>query len=230
MDHQITHNPSFALLEVNIQPGELLVAEAGSMVAKDSHVGMEVKMNAGAKAGFFDKVKAFFIAFVRKIIGGESFFVNHFSAAQPGRVWVAPTLIGQVAHKKLGGGSFVMSSGAFVASMGDVDMKMKFGGLKSLFSKEGLFMLEVSGTGDVWFNSYGGIEEIEVNGTYILDNGHLVGYEGQLEYSLKKAGGGFISSMTSGEGIVLEFSGQGKIYMQSRNIPSFVGWVANMLP
>lgn len=228
--HEITHGPSFAMLRADLQPGQVLVAEAGSMVARHQQVDMEVKMNAGKGGGFFAMLKAFFIAFIRKLVGGETFFVNHFSAPQPGSVWVAPTLAGQVAHRRMQGETLVLSTGAFLAQSGDLDMKLKFGGLKGLLAKEGAFFLEVSGNGDLWFNSYGGIEAIEVNGSYLVDNGHLVGYQGNLDFKIKSAGGGVMGFVAGGEGLVCEFNGTGTVYIQSRNLSSLVGWLTPLLP
>ena len=228
--HEITHGPSFAMVRFDLAPGQVVVAEAGSMVARSSNVEMEVKMNAGRGAGFFAKLKAFFIAFIRKMVGGETFFVNHFSAAQGGRVWVAPTLSGQVMYRRMNGEKLVLSSGAYVAHSGDIDMKMRFGGLKSLLAKEGAFMLEVSGVGELWFTSYGGIHAIDIDGTYIVDNGHLVGFEGSLDYTIRSSGGGVMGFMASGEGLVCEFRGRGRIYIQSRNLSALVGWLIPLLP
>src|SRR5262245_32232523 len=106
--HQITHGPSFAMLRVDLAPGQAVVAEAGAMVARNAGVQMEVKLNAGRAAGFFAKLGALFVAFIRKIIGGETFFVNHFSAPQGGSVWVAPTMSGMVAHRRMNGESLVL--------------------------------------------------------------------------------------------------------------------------
>lgn len=228
--HEITHGPSFAMLRVDLQPGQTLVAEAGSMVARHQHVGMEVKMNAGRSAGLWAMMKAFVIAVIRKLVGGETFFVNHFTVPQPGSVWVAPTMSGQVTHRRLAGETLTLSSGAYVASVGDVDMKMKFGGLRSMLAKEGAFFLQVGGHGDLWFNSYGGIEAIDVDGPYIVDNGHLVGFEGNLRFDIKSAGGGLMGLVASGEGLVCEFNGQGRVYIQSRNPATLVDWLTRIMP
>lgn len=228
--HEITHSPSFAMLRVDLQPGQTLIAEAGSMVAKNDQVAMEVKMNSSKKAGFFGKFMAFMIAMIRKVIGGETFFVNHFHTQQQGSVWIAPSLSGQVSHRRLNGQSIVLSSGAYVASVGDVDMKMKFGGLKSLLAKEGAFFLECEGNGDLWFNSYGGVHAVQVNGSFMVDNGHLVGFEGNLDYKIKSVGGGAMGFLASGEGLVCEFSGQGTVYIQSRNLGALVDWLTPKLP
>ena len=227
---EITHGPSFAMLRVDVQPGQTVVAEAGSMVARQSHVNMEVKMNAGGSSGFFAVVRAFFIALIRKVVGGETFFVNHFTTPQAGSVWVAPTLSGTVAHRALKGETITLSTGAYVASAGPVQMKLKFGGLKSLLAKEGAFFLEITGHGDLWFNSYGGIHAVDVDGPFMVDNGHLVGFEGNLTMNIKSAGGGVLGFVASGEGLVVEFEGQGRVYLQSRNLGSLVGWLTPLLP
>ncbi len=229
MNHEITHGPAFAMLRVDLQPGETLIAEAGSMVARDTQVEMDVKMNAGSNPGFFAKMKAIMVAFIRKIIGGETFFVNHFSSPTPGQVYLSPSLMGQITYRRMQGETLVLSSGAYVASAGEIDMKMKFGGLKGLIAKEGLFFIAMSGNGELWFNSYGGIEAIDINGTYIVDNGHLVGYEGNLDFKIKNAGKGMMSLFASGEGLVCEFNGQGRVYIQTRNTASLVDWISPML-
>jgi uncharacterized protein (TIGR00266 family) len=137
---------------------------------------------------------------------------------------------GQIAHRRMQGETLILSTGAYLASVGDVDIKMKFGGLKSILAKEGAFMLACSGSGDIWFNSYGGTTAVDINGPFMIDNGHLVGYEGQLTFDLKSAGGGMFGFLAGGEGLVCEFKGTGKVYVQSRNIGSLVGWLTPMLP
>ena len=227
--YEITHGPSFAMLRVDVQPNQTIVAEAGAMVARHTQVGMEVKMNSGRGAGFFAKLKAFLIALIRKFVGGETFFVNHFSSQQGGSVWLAPSMTGQITYRRMNGEKLVLSTGAYLASSGDIDMKMKFGGLRGLLAKEGAFFLEISGTGDLWFTSYGGIEAIDCNGSYMVDNGHLVGYEGNLQFNIRSAGGGMMGFMASGEGLVCEFQGQGRIYIQTRNLGSLVSWITPFL-
>ncbi len=229
--HEITHGPSFALLRVDLQPGQRLVTEAGSMVARSSHLTMDVKMSTKESMGFFNMIFTIMLAFIRKVLGGESFFVNHFHGAQPGSVWIAPTMAGEITHRRINPGEkLVLSAGAYLASVGDIDVKMKFGGLKSMLAKEGAFLLEVTGNGDLWFNSYGGTTAVDINGPFMVDNGHFVAYEGQLNYNLRSAGGGMLGFLAGGEGLVCEFNGQGKVYIQSRNTQSLIGWLTPMLP
>ncbi len=230
MQHQIKYGPSFSMLQVAVAPNEVLVAEAGSMVARSSSIGMEVKLNAGRNAGFFGKLKAILIAFIRKLVGGETFFVNHFSSPQGGWVWVAPALSGAVKHIPLQGQRMLFSAGAFLASAGEVDLKMRWGGIRALLAKEGAFFVEASGQGDLWVTSYGAIEEVYCNGSYIVDNGHIVGFDSSLEFHIKSAGGGLMGFMASGEGLVCEFKGQGRILIQTRNTGALVSWLTPLLP
>lgn len=230
MQHIVKYEPTFSMLQVNLAPGEVLVAEAGSMVARSSNLTMEVKLNAGKNAGFFGKMKAFFIAIIRKIVGGETFFVNHFSSPQGGWVWLAPALSGGIKAIPLANTSMIFSAGAFLASSGDIDLKMRWGGLRALLAKEGAFFVEASGNGEVFVTSYGAIDEIQCNGSYVVDNGHIVGFDSSLNFKIRSGGGGLLGFLASGEGIVCEFQGQGKILIQSRNTGALVDWLTPMLP
>jgi uncharacterized protein (TIGR00266 family) len=228
--HEVTHGPSFAMLRVDLMPGQNVVAEAGVMVARHQGVSMEAKLNASSSAGFFAFLKALLIALIRKFVGGETFIVNHFTAPQGGSVWLAPALAGHITHRRLAGEKLVLSTGAYLAHSGNINIGMRFGGLRGILAKEGAFFLEVSGHGDLWFTSYGGIETVDIHGPFTIDNGHLVGYEGQLSFSVGSAGGGLMGLMASGEGLVCQFNGQGRVYIQSRNVGSLVSWLTPLLP
>ena len=231
MQHSILFDPSFSMLEVELKPGEVLQAEAGAMVSRTDNVNMETRMNAGASVGFVQKVKSIFIAIVKKVLGGESFFINEFSSSDQSQAMVtlAPVMTGAVLHKSLKNESITLQGGAYLASCGQFEVKVKFAGLKALFSGHGLFFLEVSGTGDLFFNAYGGIQEKQINGQFTLDTGHLVGFDSTLDYKINKAGG-LKSTLFSGEGLVMDFSGQGKLYFQSRNVGGLVAFVNPRLP
>ena len=230
MQHAIKHQPAFPLLEVTLDPSEILVAEAGSMVARASDMTMEVKLNAHAAGGFFGKVKAFFVALLRKMVGGDTFFVNHFSSPNGGWVWLAPPLSGAIHHLPLHGRTMMLSAGAYIASSGEVDLRVRWGGLKAMLAKEGAFFVEASGEGNLWVTSYGAIDEIDVNGSYLVDNGHLVAFDSSLRFRVRSAGGGLMGFVASGEGLVCEFTGQGKVLIQSRNTGALVEWVGKLLP
>jgi uncharacterized protein (TIGR00266 family) len=200
------------------------------MVLRSPSVEMTTRLNAGRRAGPFRIIWAFFIALVRKFIGGETMFVNEFRTATGGRVVLAPALSGHVVQRTLAGAQrLFVQTGSYLASTGSIDCKVRFGGLRTLFGGEGLALLECSGDGDVFVNSYGGIHEVPVDGKFVVDTGHIVAFDGTLDFSIKSIGG-FKSLLFSGEGLVCEFSGRGTVWVQSRNLSALVGWVSPMLP
>ena len=230
MQHDVVHGPSHALLRVKLDPSEKVITEAGAMVTYSDGMKMEAKLNAGKNAGCVGAFMAIIIAFIRKIIGGDSFFVSHFSApANGGEVTIAPTLNGSVEHRSLAEGEKLMlTTGAYLASTPGIGLEMKWGGCAGILAKEGAFFVEASGPGDLWFNSYGGIHPIKVDGSYVVDNGHIVAFDSGLTFTAKKAGKGLMGSLASGEGLVVEFKGQGTVYIQSRNLGALVDWLSKI--
>lgn len=200
------------------------------MVSRDPHVEMSTHLNAGKKAGIFRKLLAILVAIARKLFGGETMFVNRFSAAGPGEVILAPSVSGHIIHKQLSNSEkLFVQSGSYLASTGDIDTKLRFSGLRSLLGGEGLVLLECSGSGQLWINSYGGVLPLQVNGTFTVDTGHVVAFDGTLDFKVKSVGG-MKSLFLSGEGLVCEFSGQGTVYIQSRNLSALVSWLTPLLP
>jgi uncharacterized protein (TIGR00266 family) len=230
MQHQIEFGPSFAWLKVRLAPGEVLQAEAGAMVRQTSDLQMDTRLNAGRNAGFSARIKAFFAAFARKLFGGETMFVNDFHGPHGGEVVLAPSLSGQIMHQRLDGTrKLYIQCSAYLASTGTVDTKLRFGGLKSLFGGEGLVLQECSGNGDVWINSYGGITEVPINGSFVVDTGHIVAFDSNLNFRIRSVSGGLKSFFFSGEGLVCEFSGEGRVWIQSRNLNALINWITPYL-
>ena len=76
-----------------------------------------------------------------------------------------------------------------------IDIDLSFQGIgKALFSSEGVFWIKCSGQGDIFLNSFGAIYEIEVDGGYVVDTGHIVAFEDSLEFNIGKSSSGWISS------------------------------------
>ena len=92
---------------------------------------------------------------------------------------------------------------------------------KALFSGESMFWIKCSGTGNVLLSSFGAIYTVDVTEDYVVDTGHIVAFEDTLQFKIAKAGASLIGSFLGGEGLVCRFSGQGKLYCQSHNPPSF---------
>lgn len=219
MNVKIEAKPAFAFLQVELAPGETIIAEADAMSTMSAELDMTAKFNGGLLNGL-----------IKKFLGGESLFVNHFTnnTSQTLSLTLVQATPGDMECKTLNGESYCLERGAYVASDPGVKLGIRWAGLGSFIAREGLFKLIVSGTGNVYFGAYGGIIEKEVKGEYIVDSGHLVGYETTMKLQ-PKLSNGIIGSFTSGEGFVTKVTGNGKIYLQTRNLSSFTSWVNRYL-
>ncbi|ASI98881.1 TIGR00266 family protein [Thermococcus celer] len=219
MRYQILNRPSFSLVEVELEDGEAVQAEAGAMVHMSPNIAIETK----AKGGIFGALK-------RSVLAGESFFINKFRAeGGRGVIGFAPPYMGDIEAFELNG-TLYAQSGAFLASSENVDINTKWGGARSFFGREGLFLLKMTGSGTVFLSSFGGIYRKELrNERFIVDTGHMVAFSEGLNFKVKRVGG-LKSTLFSGEGLVAEFYGTGTLYIQTRSMDDFVGWLVPYLP
>jgi len=215
MNYEVLYRPSYSLVKISLKAGESIVAEAGAMVSKSDGISIETKMRGGV-----------FGALKRSVLGKESFFVNIFTAEKDGEISFAPSLPGDIYSVELNGGTIYAQSGAFIASSPEIEVNTKWGGAKTFFSKEGLFLLKLSGTGTLFLSSYGAIDEITLGPgeKYIVDTGHMVSFEEGVSYKVKRVGG-LKSTFFSGEGLVCELTGPGKITIQTRSQDAFLSWL-----
>ncbi len=227
MQVELESRPSYGMAVVTLDQGETLVAESGAMVAMSSALSVDTTFNGAGSGGFIGFLKAMLAGLARKFLAGETMFVNTFRATQAGQtVMLAPSMVGDVIHRQMDGTKkVVVQAESYLASDPGVSVSLVWGGLSMLFSGEGAFFLECSGKGDLLLNSYGAIEKVEVDGSYLVDTGHVVGWEGDLSYTMRKPGG-WKSAMLSGEGLVLEFKGTGTVWLQSRNLGALVSWIS----
>lgn len=212
ISYRIEHNPSYAFLILDLQANQTVIVEAGAMAAMDSNITMKSKMRGGLAKS------------VGRMLGGESLFLTEFTAQNTrGELYLSPGVPGDINYYSLEGynGLIVQSSG-FVACSPDIEIDTKFQGLKGFFSGESLFLLKATGRGDFWFSSYGAIVEIQVEDHYVVDTGYIVAFEDTLNYNVEMMGGlsfrNLKTGILGGEGLVCRFSGQGKLWLQSRNL------------
>ena len=227
MDVNYEFQPAFTLMTANLGPGESIKVEPGAMVAQSS--GLSVSTGKASNGGLIGGL-------LKAAVGGESFFVNTYSAGPSGG-WIslAPSAPGDIFTFDLTPGqSLFMQGGAFMACSPNVEYDTKFQGAKSLLSREGAFFLRASsegGAGQVFYTSYGAIKEIEVtpDAPVVVDNGHLVAFTEGGSYGVA-ASGGLKTTMFGGEGLVLELTGSGKIWIQSRNMAALADKLTPFLP
>ena len=99
MRHDILYGPSYSLARVQLDAGEEINAEAGAMVSMSSGVDMQT----GVRGGLLSGLK-------RSLLGGESFFINTFTANTGGEVTFAPPLPGDIMHVELTGSALLVQS------------------------------------------------------------------------------------------------------------------------
>lgn len=215
LDFKFDCKPDYGFITIQIPSGQKLKVEAAAMATMDTNIEMKTKL----KGGF------------SRFLSGESLFINEFSAKNGnGQIQIAPACPGDVDHVYLENQTIYLQNTAFVAATEGVNVESKWQGFaKGFFSGENFFLIRCSGIGDLWFNSYGGIIEIDVEDGYVVDTGHIVAFTEGLEYSISKVGG-YKSLFFSGEGLVCRFSGKGKVWIQTRKIQPFIGWVNPFRP
>jgi len=222
MQIDIQYSPAYSIAFVTLDAGEQIKAEAGAMVSTTAGLQMDTSTQGGVLKGL-----------KRAALGGESFFMNTFTASQAGdHIGLAPPLPGDIAHWPLAGQTVYLQSGSYLASGMGIDVDSQWGGSKTFFSREGLFMLKVSGTGDLLVSSYGAIHAIDLQAgqSYVVDTGHMVGWSEGVTYQVSKAGGGWKQTLLGGEGLVCTLTGPGRIYLQTRSPDDFLGWLIPKLP
>ena len=224
MKFETMFSPAYSLAVCKLDQGEQVMAESGAMVTQDGHVEMTTSASQGKGAAGLLK------GLGRKLLLGESFFRNTFTASSaPGEVTFAPSLPGDIFVYDLTGSELIIQQTSYLASATSVEIETKWGGFKSLFGEGRMFWIRAKGTGPVAVNAFGGIKEIDIDGSYIVDTGHIVAFEPTLDFTIKRVGSWF-STFFSSEGLVCRFEGKGKLYMQTRNPSGFGGLVGPKLP
>ena len=221
MEIQITHRPSFALAIATLTPNETINVEPGSMVSFSEGVTIHTQ----AQGGFFRGVKRMF--------GGEHFFMNTFTAPeQGGEITLAPQLPGDMLTVTIEPDkTFLLKSGAYIASEPEVSFDISWGGAKGFFGGAGLLLLKVTGRGTLILSVFGAIEErVLVEGQkYIIDTGHIVAFDETIQFEVRGMGN-LKSTFLSGEGLVCELTGPGRVLLQTRSEEAFIDWLRPYFP
>jgi uncharacterized protein (TIGR00266 family) len=220
MKYEVLYGPAYALGVISLDAGEQIQAETGAMVSMSD----TIKIETGMKGGLMSGLK-------RSVLGGESFFINTFTAEQAGQLTVAPALPGDILALEVAGKTLFVQSGSFLCATPGVTLDTKWGGGKTFFSREGLFLLKCTGSGTVFLSSYGAIHLVELaqGQKYVVDTGHMVAFDESVKYEVGRAGG-WKSTLLGGEGLVCNLTGPGRFYLQTRSPDSFVQWLVPQLP
>ena len=222
-------------LHVSMKQGETIYCESDAMVMMETALDLKGKMTGGLGS-----------AIMRRFANGESFFQQHIEAVRgSGDCLLSPTLPGAIEVVDVGARQYLLNDGAFVAATSGTEMKVRTQSLgNALFAQSGgFFVMETAGTGQVVVSGFGSMFQLDVEPgkDVVIDNSHVVCWDNSLKYEISVttgggAGGGggiggflgnIVNSVTSGEGIVLRFSGSGKVFICSRNRDAFLKWTAS---
>ena len=221
-------------LHVSMKQGETIYCESDAMVMMETALDLKGKMTGGLGS-----------AIMRRFANGESFFQQHIEAVRgSGDCLLSPTLPGAIEVVDVGARQYLLNDGAFVAATSGTEMKVRTQSLgNALFAQSGgFFVMETAGTGQVVVSGFGSMFQLDVEPgkDVVIDNSHVVCWDNSLKYEISVTTGGgscgggiggflgnIVNSVTSGEGIVLRFSGSGKVFICSRNRDAFLKWTAS---
>jgi uncharacterized protein (TIGR00266 family) len=223
MHLEMLARPSATVARLTLDLNESVTSEVGAMIAMSPGLSVETSARTRGTGGLW--------AGVKRMVAGENFFLNHFTARQPAQtLLLGPVLCGDVVHHVLRGESLIVQGSSWLASGPGISLDASFQGVgNALFSGEGVFWIKCSGQGDLLLNSFGTIYEVDVNGSHVVDSGHIVAFEETLQFSVGKLGDSWLQTFLSGEGLVCHFRGQGKLYCQSHSPQSFGKLLGPML-
>lgn len=221
MQYEIRYKPSYALLEVTLAPGESVVAEAGSMSWMQPTIEVHTQMRKKGLLGTIGMA----------LIGGQSFFVNEFTASgASGKAGFSAAPLGDVDILPVGPGKgYIIQKSAYLASEKGVNLDIDWQGFKGIFG-QGLFMIKVSGEGMLFINTFGAIDKhvLGAGERLIVDNFHLVAFSDTCQYQVTKFGG-WKETLLSGEFLVTDITGPGEVYIQTKNIREMADWLWTLI-
>jgi uncharacterized protein (TIGR00266 family) len=224
-EFEIVDRPTFSYLKILLKAGQDVKCERGTMMFFEPTLEIQTK-----------KAEKGFLKSLARGLAGETFLLNFFHANQNGWVSLAPCFAGDLMHIPLQvGQAWTVFSGGYIASSPQLSQKTRFMGLKkSMFSGERAFFLDIAAEaapGDLFIGGNGAFVEWNLEPGQMLncDNGHLVAMESSVTFDIKRVGG-WKSTLLSGEGVVAQLVGPGKVIMQSRNPQEFAMWLYKFMP
>jgi len=208
------------LVEVTLDPGETVIAEAGALTYMEDGIIFETRLGDGSnpEQGMFGKL----LSAGKRLFTGESLFTTHFTNAgeRPASAGFAAPYPGNVIPLQLAelGGAVICQKDAFIcAALGtrlDITLSRRLGA--GLFGGEGFILQKLSGDGLAFIQAGGTVIRKELDGGKLrVDTGCLVAFTEGLDYDIQAAGG-LKSMLFGGEGIFLTtISGHGTVWLQS---------------
>lgn len=221
------HDP---FLHISLQQGESISCESDAMVMMESNLDLTAHMQGGLLG-----------ALARRLVNGESFFQQHIQATRgAGDCLLAPPFSGDIEVLDVGAVQYKIADTTYLAATSGVGLTAQLQRVGAAIFAEtgGFFVGQTSGAGQVAVCGFGSLFTLDVtpNNPITIDNGHVVAWDSSLNYQISLSTGqnrsilgNIINSITSGEGVVLRFSGAGKVVICSRNMNSFIAEIRNQI-
>jgi len=215
------------LVEIELDPMETVIAEAGTMMYMDSQIRFETKMGDGSdpNQGLMGKL----LSAGTRVLTGESLFVTHFTNQGGTKQRVAfaapyPGKIVPVELSSLGGSVIVQKDGFLCAAKGtkiSITLNRRIG--SGLVGGEGFILQKLLGDGKVFMHAGGTVIERRLNNESLkIDTGCIVGYTPGIDFDIETSGS-LRSMIFGGEGIFLaKLSGTGTVWLQSMPIRKLI--------
>ena len=218
-------------LHVSMRRGDKIYCESNAMVMMEAPLELKGRLQGGLMQSL-----------LRRFANEESLFQQHIEAVRgDGDCLLSAALDGDMQILDVGATQYILSDGAFVAAHDSVEIKARLNssiGRAFFGNTGGSLVMKTSGQGQVVISGCGTLFELEVepNKEVVIDNGHVVCWDSRLNYNLsvstsQSSGllGNLMNSVMSGEGMVLRFSGKGKVIICSRNRQNFLAWLQSKL-
>jgi len=206
------------MVEVELDPDETVIAEAGAMTYIEQDISFEAKMGDGSSKGVLGTL----FGIGKRMLTGESVFLTHFTndGGQKRKVAFSAPFPGSIIALNLAefGEQVVCQKDAFLAAaLGtqvDIAFQKRLG--SGFFGGEGFILQRLRGDGMAFIHAGGTVIQKELNNeTLRLDTGCLVGFSGDIDYNIQMSGG-LKSMFFGGEGLFLAtLSGTGSVWIQS---------------
>jgi len=223
MKIEIKGSRGFNWVLVEIEPGESFFSESGAMFTSTTNIEIDVSTKTIGRGGILSGVK--------RLLSSEHFFFSKYTinGNQIGKIGLAPALPGEIMVVK-GNSGWYCTGGSYIGSDENINVDTEFKGFKGLFASANLYFLTLDGEGEFIVSGFGRLAELEVDGELIVDTGHIVAFEKELDFSISKAGTSWLHSFFAGEGFIVKFSGKGKVIVQSHNKTDFGKLLGRLLP
>ncbi len=222
MKYEIKYQPSYSLLEVELDANEQITGEAGSLTYMSPNIDVRTRTREKSILG----------SLKTSILGGQSLFVTDFvSVGGTGKVALVAAPIGDIMKMEITPQKgYIIQKSAYLASTQNIDLDVRWEGFSKGLFGQGLFMIKTTGMGDLFINSFGAIDKhvLAPGEQLVVDNFHLVAFSDTCEYEVRKFGT-WKDTLVSGEGLVTYIEGPGEVYIQTKNLREFVDWLWMLL-